>query len=134
MKILVKNIIKDYPLDFIFSNIRKIQKMKILVIGDAIVDQYHYCEGMDRSRKSNVVVQKYISEESFAGGSLAVANHLAGLSDNVTLLTVTGADDLFNGFIKGAIAPKVKVHNFVREDAPTIIKKRFVSSGQKLFE
>lgn len=130
----LKDIAEKYPIDQIINSIKAIKKMKILVIGDAIIDQYHYCEGMDKSRKSNVVVQKYISEESFAGGALAVANHLSGLSDHVSLVTVTGADGKYNDFIAGAVNPLVKVINYSRKDAPTIVKRRYVSFSQKLFE
>lgn len=131
----LKSIAAKYPLSYIFDSLDKIRKLKVLVIGEAIIDQYHQCEGMDKSRKSNVVVYKYISEESFAGGSLAIANHIAGLSKDVTLLTITGDDNkLFEPFLKDKIKANVKMINFTRPGAKTIIKRRFVNSNQKLFE
>jgi rfaE bifunctional protein kinase chain/domain/rfaE bifunctional protein nucleotidyltransferase chain/domain len=131
----LKSIAAKYPTDYIFEVLDKIKKLKILVIGEAIIDQYHQCEGMDKSRKSNVVVYKYMSEESFAGGALAVANHIAGLSSDVTLVTITGNDSKsLESFLNQKMRPNVKMVNFQRPDGQTIIKRRFVNSNQKLFE
>ncbi len=131
----LKSIASKYPLSYIFDSLDRIRKLKVLVIGEAIIDQYHQCQGLDKSRKSNVVVYKYISEESFAGGSLAIANHIAGLSKDVTLLTITGDDNKsFEPFLKDKMKANVKMINFTRPEAKTIIKRRFVNSNQKLFE
>lgn len=124
-----------YTIDHIFGVLDRLKALKILVIGEAIIDQYHQCEGMDKSRKSNVVVYKYISEESFAGGSLAIANHIAGLSKTVTLVTLTGDDcEEFESFLSEKMRPNIKMVNFVRPGNRTIIKRRFINSNQKLFE
>jgi bifunctional ADP-heptose synthase (sugar kinase/adenylyltransferase) len=52
--------------------------LKVLVVGDAIVDQYHYIKTLGQVGKGNTLAVKYESEEQFAGGSIAVANHIAG--------------------------------------------------------
>jgi rfaE bifunctional protein kinase chain/domain/rfaE bifunctional protein nucleotidyltransferase chain/domain len=122
-----------HPLPAIFDVIDSLKNLKVLVIGEAIIDQYHYCQPMDKSRKSNVIVYKYVSEESFAGGSLAVANHIAGVAENVTLMTVTGKDD-FSGFLSEKMRPNVTMIGYERTDAPTLVKRRFIESNQKLFE
>ncbi|PIU57617.1 MAG: hypothetical protein COS89_04105, partial [Deltaproteobacteria bacterium CG07_land_8_20_14_0_80_38_7] len=51
---------KKYSLEMISSFCDKIKKMKILVIGDAIVDQYQYVTLMTKSPKSNHLVAKYL--------------------------------------------------------------------------
>lgn len=131
----LKNIASKYSLDYIFETLDSLKKMKVLVIGEAIIDQYHYCIGMDKSRKSNVVAYRYISEETFAGGSLAIANHIAGLSEEVTLATITGGESgALNDFFAAAMKPNVKMVNFIHSDIQTIIKRRFVENNQKLFE
>lgn len=131
----LRHIASRYPMDFIFRCLDNSRKLKVLVIGEAIIDEYHECDGMDKSRKSNVVVYKYLSEESFAGGALAVANHIAGLSNDVTLVTITGSDSKsLKPFLKNKMRPNVKLVDFQRPDSPTIIKRRFTSINQKLFE
>jgi len=131
----LRSIASKYCTDYIFEALDKVRKLKVLVIGEAIIDQYHQCEGMDKSRKSNVVVYKHVSEESFAGGALAIANHLAGLSKDVTLVTLTGDDfKSFRQFLSEKMKPNVKMVNFQRPRGQTIIKRRFINSNQKLFE
>jgi rfaE bifunctional protein kinase chain/domain/rfaE bifunctional protein nucleotidyltransferase chain/domain len=131
----LKSIASKYPIKSIFDVIDGIKDLRILVIGEAIIDQYHYCVGMDKSRKSNVVVYKHVSEESFAGGALAIANHIAGIAKEVTLVTVTGKDHKqFSSFLRNKMKPNVKMVNFVRSDSQTILKRRFVNDNQKLFE
>jgi rfaE bifunctional protein nucleotidyltransferase chain/domain len=130
----LKEIAGRYPPERIFRALDGLKGLKVAVIGEAIIDQYHFCEGMDKSRKSNVVVYKYLSEESFAGGSLAIANHIAGVCDNVTLITATGSEPELAEFISLKMNPRINIVRFRREDAPTIIKRRFVNQNQKLFE
>ncbi|MFH1309975.1 MAG: PfkB family carbohydrate kinase [Candidatus Omnitrophota bacterium] len=131
----LRAISSKYSLDYIFDSLAKTKQLKILIIGEAIIDQYHQCEGMNKSRKSNVIVHKYVSEESFAGGSLAIANHVAGFAKDVTLVTVVGSDNKsYESFLKKKMKPNVRMINFVRSDAKTLVKRRFVNSNQKLFE
>ena len=54
----LKNIAAKYTIDTIQNYLQLVKKMKILVIGDAIVDQYHYCLPMGKSSKENIVVNK----------------------------------------------------------------------------
>lgn len=134
-RLYLKDVVSKYSIDYIFEVLDKLEKLKTLVIGEAIIDQYHQCEGMDKSRKSNIVAFKYISEESFAGGALAIANHIAGFSKDVTLVTLTGDDiNLFESFLHEKMELNIKMINFRRPDGQTIIKRRFIDSNQKLFE
>ncbi len=125
-----------YPLDMIVDHLGSAKSLKTLVIGDAIVDQYHYCEAMGKSLKEHLVVSKYMEEESFAGGVFATANNAAQLCSEVHLVSMLGRKDTHEKFIVEHLQPNI-VHNFFyRDDAPTTVKRRFVStvSNQKLFE
>src|SRR5665213_1790599 len=64
--------------------------LRVLVVGEAIIDHYVYCETMGKAGKEPILAARYISEEKFVGGILAVANHVAAISDHVTLQTVLG--------------------------------------------
>ena len=39
-----------------------------------IIDEYHYCQPMGKSAKAQLVVNKFLTFESFAGGVFAIAN------------------------------------------------------------
>ncbi len=100
--------------------------LKVLVIGEAIIDEYVYCEAIGKSSKEPTLVVRQLERESFAGGALAVANHVAGLGAKVRLVTFLGAQNSRLGFIKGKLRPNVKPRFLYRADAPTIVKRRYV--------
>jgi hypothetical protein len=62
-----------------------LSKLKVLVIGETILDDYVYCEAMGKSSKEPILALQYRSEEKHAGGSLAIANHLAEFCGTVDL-------------------------------------------------
>ncbi len=132
----LKAIAKRYPLDFIIEKLHSLRKLKALVIGDAIVDQYHYCIPMGKSSKEYLIANRYTSQESFAGGSLATANNVGSVCGEVDLLTMLGEKNSHQDFIRSRLSPNVKPIFFYRPNAETIIKRRFVNEGvnRKLFE
>ncbi|MDP2913455.1 MAG: PfkB family carbohydrate kinase [Candidatus Omnitrophota bacterium] len=132
----LKAIGKRYTVDSIVGKLGLIKDMKVLVIGDAIIDQYHYCSPMGKSSKEHLVANRYVSEESFAGGVLATANNAASICGNVDLLTVLGSKDSHEDFIRAHLSPNVKPLFFHRSDMGTIVKRRYVSPevNRKLFE
>lgn len=127
---------KKHDVGKIVQTLKDLKDLKVLVIGDTIIDQYHYCTPMGKSPKESIVASKYLREEAFAGGILACANHLAGFSENVHLLTCLGTENNFDNFILEHLKPHVKPQFFYREDAPTVVKRRFVWDPflVKLFE
>jgi len=112
------------------------RQLRVLVLGEAIIDEYQYCETIGKAGKEPVLVARHISAERFPGGILAVANHTAALSDHVTMLTCLGQMDSHEEFVRQQTRPKVEKIFHYLEDAPTILKRRFVESYplQKLFE
>lgn len=109
---------------------------RALILGDGIIDEYHYCTAMGRAGKSNLVVNKYLTHERFAGGVFAIANHVAGICDHVRLVTVLGQDDPGDDFVATSLKDNIQADFFHRSDGPTIVKKRYVdiNSNQKIFE
>lgn len=132
----LKAIGKRYTIDSVVNMLRSLKNLKTLVIGDAIIDQYHYCTPMGKSSKEHLIANRYVSQESFAGGALATANNVAGLCEKVDLLTMLGEKATFQNFIQRKLSPNIKPIFFYRPDAETIVKKRFVSKStkNKLFE
>jgi rfaE bifunctional protein nucleotidyltransferase chain/domain len=109
--------------------------MNILVVGDAIVDQYHYTAPLGQTGKGNILAVRYESEEQFAGGSIAVANHLAGFANKVTLVTGLGTINSHEEFIRSKLLKNVEPVFFYMEGAPTVTKRRFVDADlAKFFE
>lgn len=105
-----------------------IRTLKTLVVGEAIIDEYQYCESIGKSAKEPMIALKRLSTEKFAGGVLAVANHLADFADHVGVLTLLGAENSQEKFIRENMNPKIKAHFLYRNNSPTIVKRRFVEN------
>jgi rfaE bifunctional protein kinase chain/domain/rfaE bifunctional protein nucleotidyltransferase chain/domain len=135
-KQFLKGLAKKYSFKNIAARINRLKGLKVLIIGDGIVDEYHYCESMGKSAKNPLVVNRYLTHEAFAGGAFAVANHIASLCEKVHLVTLLGKNDSREDFISDNLKPSVTTKYFYREDGPTIVKKRYINEylNQKLFE
>lgn len=110
--------------------------MNVLVIGDTILDEYQYCEVIGKSSKDPVLAMKYQSHDLFAGGVLAISNHVANFARNVHLVTVLGEQDSHEEFICSQLRGNIHSYFLKQENAPTIIKRRFIEgyTFNKLFE
>lgn len=127
---------KRHSLEQLMGALEKMASLKVLVVGDTILDEYQYCNAIGKSSKDPVLALKYQSHDLFAGGVLAVANHVAQFAGEVDLLSVIGERDSHESFIRDQLNPKVTPTFFVQPDAPTLIKRRFIDgySFNKLFE
>ncbi len=127
----LKKIRETYSSEGISKKLQELNHLKVLVIGDAIIDQYVYCLPLGKSSKEPIMVHQYVEEESFAGGVLATANNTASLVGSVTVATVLGKDRAFEGFIRRRFRPNVKGQFFYEPGAKTIIKRRFLDAFTK---
>ncbi len=85
----------------------KAATLKVLVIGDAIRDEYHYCDTLGKSGKDPMLVAQFVKAEAFEGGVRAIVQHARAMAPYVTVMT-----------------------------GPTTVKRRFIERYpfQKLFE
>ncbi len=111
-------------------------KLKTLVVGEAIIDEYVFCEGLGKSTKDPVLAFRYGSTEAYAGGSLAVANHLAGLCKEVGLITLLGEGERREEFTRSSLHANVTPHFVTWKGGKTIHKRRFVDmhTSARMFE
>ncbi|MDD5465388.1 MAG: PfkB family carbohydrate kinase [Candidatus Omnitrophica bacterium] len=127
---------KKYSAADIISRLKALENLKVLVIGDIIIDEYHYCSGMGKSAKDNIIATKFSNAEVFAGGVLAAANHIAGFCKDVTLLSCVGRKNNYGDFVASHLKSNIKQNFYYRDDVPTVVKRRFVDPAflTKLFE
>lgn len=135
-KTFLKKFSEKYSFQDIVEKLNNVKDLKVLLIGDGIIDEYYYCETMGKSPKAQLIVNRYITHEVFAGGVFAVANHIAGLCNEVQLVTLLGKDESREDFILNNLKPNINTKFFYRDDGPTTIKKRYINQyqNQKLFE
>lgn len=123
-------------LDEILSLIEQVKDYRVLLVGDAIIDDYQYILPMGKSPKENMIATRYQDRELFAGGVFAAANHVASFCAEVDVITCLGESESFEEFIRGKLHPNVRLHPVMRPGASTTIKRRFVDPSymRKLFE
>lgn len=104
------------------------RKLKVLVVGEAIVDEYFSCAVTGRSLKSPTIATKYESHARYPGGAVAVANHAAAFCDNVHLLAMAGDNDDEADWITEQLQPRITSTFHRKRNAPTIVKRRYHES------
>jgi rfaE bifunctional protein nucleotidyltransferase chain/domain len=108
--------------------LQQARRLKTLVIGEAIIDEYQYCEAIGKSSKEPMLAMKHLWSETFAGGILAVANHVSNFCDDVGLVTLLGSERSREAFIRENLHANVDAVLLHRPGAPTLVKRRFVES------
>ena len=110
--------------------------LRVLCVGEAIVDEYQWCEAIGKSSKDPMLSVRRASTERFPGGILAVANHLAALHDRVGVATFLGEVDPQEELIRGGLRPGIEPLFLRQRGAPTIVKRRMIESyySTKLLE
>jgi rfaE bifunctional protein nucleotidyltransferase chain/domain len=113
-----------------------IRDYRVVLVGDAIIDEYQYALPMGKPPKESVIAARYQDREQFAGGVFAAANHVASFCKQVDVVTCLGSLDDHEELIRRSLRPNVTLHAIRRQGAPTTLKRRFVdpSCMRKLFE
>jgi rfaE bifunctional protein nucleotidyltransferase chain/domain len=122
--------------DTLLAMIEGIRDYRVLLVGDVIIDEYHYVSPLGKSPKENLIATLYRDRELFAGGVVAAANHVAAFCREVEVLTCLGEDDSYEDLIMASAKPNVKLNVLHRPGVPTTRKSRFVDADylRKLFE
>ena len=134
-----KDYIKKLKTEFgskeIINILKDLSDLKVLIIGDVILDEYIFCKAMGKPEKAAVVSTKFLYKEIYAGGCLAIANHIAGFAKSVHLVSCIGGDNQ-EDYIKINLRGNVQSKFFYRKYAPTITKTRYIEKTEKskLFE
>jgi rfaE bifunctional protein nucleotidyltransferase chain/domain len=113
-----------------------VKDMRVLLVGDTIIDEYHYVSPLGKSPKENLVPTLYRHSEKFAGGVAAAANSVADFCREVHVLTCIGENDDGEEFLRSALKSNVTMTTFTRQAAPTTHKRRYVDADylRKMFE
>ncbi|MHA1598903.1 MAG: adenylyltransferase/cytidyltransferase family protein, partial [Alphaproteobacteria bacterium] len=120
----------------IVDMIESVSNMRVLLIGDAIIDEYQYVDPMGKSAKESMIATRFRDKEMFAGGVIAAANHVASLCGEVEVITMLGNLDSQEEMIRRALKPNVRLTPIHRDGIPTTRKCRYVEQAymRKLFE
>ena len=125
-KKIVENVKKSYTFPQIRKLIDTFKKVKVLIIGETIIDQYSFCEALGKSGKEPVLVLRDINTEEYLGGAAAISRHLSTFCDKITLLSMIGEKAEYLNHIKKALPKNVNFKYIKKKNSPTILKRRFL--------
>jgi rfaE bifunctional protein nucleotidyltransferase chain/domain len=127
---------RDGGLELLSELIERVADYRVLLVGDAIIDEYQYVLPMHKTPKENMIATRYQDRELFAGGVFAAANHVASFCKQVDIITCVGDSNSYTDLIRQSLKPNVGLKTFARSGAPTTLKRRFVDPSymRKLFE
>ena len=119
------------------SIINRINDLKILIIGDTIIDEYNYVSFLGKPSKENITSTLYKKTEKKAGGVLTAINILSSFCNNIDYISVMGDNEGDEKFISEYSAKNINQKITFKRKYPTTKKTRFVLDGKqlrKLFE
>ena len=127
---------EDGALDAILGAIDSIKDYHVVFVGDTIIDEYQYVLPMGKPPKEHIIATRHQNHETFAGGVIAAANHVASFCRHVDVITGLGGHESHEDLIRDSLKPNVRLHTIIRPGVPTTLKRRFVdpNSVRKLFE
>ncbi|MDA1353192.1 MAG: PfkB family carbohydrate kinase [bacterium] len=112
----------------IIKRIDSLEKLNVLVIGDAILDEYRYCHHLGTSSKDGILTVQHENSDVFAGGILAIANHVASFAGHVDLITCIGDNKEEEAFIREKLSPKISPEFIMQSASRTLRKIKYIES------
>ena len=103
----------------------KFKELKILVVGDLIVDEYVHCEALGMSREDPTLVVAPYASDRFIGGAGIVAAHATALGAQVKFVSVIGSDATGEDAVHRLRDYGVDATLITDDSRPTTLKQRF---------
>lgn len=128
----------DYPNRHSFSledvrrSISGLAGLRVLVVGDLIVDDYITCEPLGMSQEDPTIVVSPIETKTFVGGAGVVAAHAKGLGADVRYCAVVGDDETAGHAHSDLEARGIALDFIVDPTRPTTRKQRYRAHNKTL--
>jgi glycerol-3-phosphate cytidylyltransferase-like family protein len=127
---------RDGGLAELIELIERVRDYRVLLVGDAIIDEYQYVLPMGKTPKENMIATRYQDRE------LVRRRRVRGRQPRGVVLRAGRRDHLSRrgreprGAGAASLRPNVRLRTFTRAGAPTTLKRRFVDPSRmgKLFE
>ena len=106
-------------------------KLKVLVVGDIIIDKYTYCNVQGIMSKDMGYSARLSHSEEYLGGAAAIARHLSSFTNDVTLLSMIGSERDIRQRLFDELADKMQLNLIYSSKFPTIVKHRYLTRNEK---
>lgn len=114
------------------SLLERMPSLRVLVVGDTIVDEYIHCDPLGMSQEDPTIVVSPTCSTKYLGGAGIVAAHAAGLGAQVHFATLCGQDATAQFVREKLHGYNVAAHIFEDDTRPTSLKQRFRCHGKTL--
>jgi len=127
----MEGFVTKYSMEDITRYSEKAEKLKVLVIGDVIIDKYTYCSIHGLMSKDTGYSSSLKYSEDYLGGAAAVARHLSSFTESVTLMSMIGNEEEIRLRFLDETADKMRLKLTYSTCFPTIIKHRYLTRNAK---
>ena len=122
---------QEYSMNDIKEYAQKVSTLKVLVVGDIIIDKYTYCAVQGMMSKDMGYSARLKSDEEYFGGAAAVARHLSSFNENVTLMSIIGNEEDLRLRMFDELSEDISLKLIYSEEVPTIVKRRYITRNEK---
>jgi rfaE bifunctional protein nucleotidyltransferase chain/domain len=135
-KDFISDLKKTVSFEDIQALVEKLSHLKVAVVGDTILDEYHHVKAVGHSMKSANLSVKQCESEVHTGGACAIAKHLSSFCKQVELITLIGDQDHYEPLLNDGKPSNLNYHLIQKKDSPTVRKTRYIDefSKQRIFE
>ncbi len=124
---------KKYKYSSLTNIIKNFKNKKLMVIGDLLLDQFIWGDVSRISPEAPVPVVWVRKEEFMPGGACNVANNLAELGADVSMVGVVGVDEKADILREQLTKRNISTEGVISDSArPTILKTRVIAHNQQV--
>lgn len=127
----VEELKNRYSMEDIKKYAEAASKLKVLVIGDTIIDKYTYCDMQGMMSKDMGYSARLRHSEEYLGGAVAIARHLSSFTENVTLMSIVGNEEKIRLRLFDELADQVNLKLIYSQEVPTIVKRKYLTRNEK---
>jgi len=116
------------------NTLKKINNIKIHVVGDTIIDTYTKTSLIGGHTKTPTPSVLFQNKTHYVGGAGIVAKHLKSAGADVCFTTLLGNDELRSLTVEEMKKDKIKINIVEDKTRPTTNKETIISNGYKLLK
>lgn len=131
VRLYMENFKNRYTIEDIKKYADKICELKVLVLGDVIIDKYVYCNVQGIMSKDMGYSARLQGMEEYYGGAVAVARHLATFTSSLTLMSIIGEEKNIQDSMFEELSDKMDLELVFSKKIPTIVKQRYLMRNEK---
>ena len=135
LKTYLQTVDRDRLIEELEKCLSKLSNLRVLAIGETIIDQYTMVNPLGKSSKDPLLAFELKNTSILPGGILSIADTCANWVTNVSVITFVRTVSDLNS-ITNKVNKNIDLRVCELPSRPTIVKHRYVdsASGQKVFE